>query len=141
MSWASKTNPAPLPGIGARGARERQSVWCCGLNYSRWRFIGREFPGTHMEKCCRCEKRLRWPAPNNTLKLRFQPMDAGEKREANRRNSLARYHRRAQEFIRLGLTSHGTRRKRRPSISPLELAWRASGLGISTINHQPSTNE
>lgn len=124
MSWASTINPAPLPGIGARGARERQSVWCCGRNYQRWRFIGREFPGTHHRECVHCGQLLIWPPANDLpAKPRIHPRSANERQRANRRAAANRYRRLAGKFLRQGLTTRGQPRQRRASVSPLELAY------------------
>ena len=109
---------APLPGRGGRGSRERQSVWCCGVSYQRWRFVGREFPGTHHEVCVHCGKRLVWP---ETL---ARPLAAAEKLERMRGNALRCYHRRAERFAEQQLTSRGERRLRAPNISDLERAWK-----------------
>lgn len=121
---------APLPGQGGRGARERQSVWCCGRSYQRWRFVGGEFPGTHHELCPHCLQPLRWP---ETFARALSKL---EKRERRKAIELAAYHRRAVKAELAGLTRHGTKPHGghgRVTRTPLDLAWQAERAAMGEI--------
>lgn len=106
--------------------RERQSVWCCGKNYQRWRFVGREFPGTHHETCVACGQELVWPETRAYLSADF-------KAASRKKTFREAYHRRAEKFRAQRLTAHGSRRRRAPSISDLERAWGNFRAGLGEI--------
>lgn len=75
--------------------RERQSVFCCGKNYQRWRFKGDAFPDI-VRHCEICGQEIVWPEYKGPL--------------GNRKSSLRYYYRRRSRFFDLGLTSHGKQR-------------------------------
>ena len=110
-------NKSLLAGQGGRGLRERQSVWCCGSNYQRWRFVGREFPGTHHTTCIHCGKVLDWPEGREYLTTAFR-------QEARQKTFRSAYLRRADRHELAGKTRHGQVPKYRPRRSAQELAWR-----------------
>jgi len=108
-----KQNPSPERGRGGKGSRVRQSAWCCGRNYQRWRFLHGEFPGTHHEVCVHCGKPLVWPS--------YRP---SSKQDRARLAWREYQRRRVAALVRQGLTAKGEIRKRRATISLQELAWR-----------------
>lgn len=120
-----KRNPSPERGRGGRGGRVRQSVWCCGRNYQRWRFIHGEFPGTHHQTCVQCGQALNYDAY-------FRPRSI---KDRARLASRAYQRRQVAAFAQLGLTSKGRPRQRRASVSALEISWRQfrAAMGDITI--------
>ena len=76
--------------------RDRQSVWCCGRNYQRWRFRLRDWAAGHHTHCCVCGQPLAWP-PSRIFPV---PNPKRAAREF--------YRRRSARFLGLGLTSRGT---------------------------------
>ncbi|NOS72031.1 MAG: hypothetical protein HOP33_19150 [Verrucomicrobia bacterium] len=119
---------APMPGQGGRGSRERQSVWCCGVSYQRWRFVGREFPGTHHTHCVHCGGELVWP------EVLERPLKQHEKQARTRGNALRCYYRRAARFVEQKLTTRGERRLRAPSISDFERAWQHERAAMGDVS-------
>jgi hypothetical protein len=132
--------------------RERQSIWCCDLNYQRWRFVGKPFPGTHHAHCIKCGEALRWtqyrkiPARkiwrNSYERRRDRFLVAGlSSRGGARRRALLpmskaerlkrmreRYGRLAKQWMAAGLTTRGKERIYRPrgsrNLTPQEITWR-----------------
>ena len=62
-------------------------------------------------------------------------MSPADRKEANRKSSLAWYYRNSREFMKRGLTCKGQRRERRASRSEVEIAWQQlrSEIGAVTI--------
>jgi ribosomal protein L34E len=89
--------------------RSRQTAWCCGNNYQRWRFIGAAFPSTGKTHCDTCGK------PLNFIK-----------RQSINEIEMSAYFRKRAERLEQGLTCHGTQPKRRNFNinTPLERAWK-----------------
>jgi hypothetical protein len=86
--------------------RERQSVWCCGASYQRWRFKGEQFQDAP-RYCDLCGQQILWPVYTGPL--------------GGRKSALAFYYRRRKEFISNGLTSHGKARVREVPILALAI--------------------
>jgi hypothetical protein len=126
---------APLPGQGGRGSRERQSVWCCRVHYARWRFVGKDFPGTHHTHCFRCGKELRWPAKRRVVQLPLK-----QKLERRQATFRAAYQRRAGKFLDAGMTAHGALPK--SPLTPKEQAWRElrASMGDLTVPSPSSSS-
>ena len=108
--------------------RERQSVWCCDVSYQRWRFIGREFPGTHHTHCVHCGAGLVWP------ETRQRAMKPDEKAEHRRKIELTAQRRLVARRAEQGLTSRGHRPLRRaPVLNEIERAWRSERAAMGVI--------
>lgn len=82
--------------------RERQSVYCCGKNYQRWRFKGQKFPDARPARCSICDNEILWPRYAGPVNPR--------------KSSLQYYYRRRSKFYANGLTSHGDERSREISV-------------------------
>lgn len=114
--------------------RERQSVWCCGSNYQRWRFYGDAFPVKprshykHHTHCVHCGQELVWP------ESRLRAMKPAEKKEHRRKIELAAQRRLVARRAEQGLTSRGHRpRRSAPVWSDFERAWRAERATMGVI--------
>ncbi len=106
LGWVKPPAEALQPARRRPARRERQSVWCCGVNYQRWRFVTRDWPGTHYTHCCTCGRALPWPAKQPY----HRPNPRRASREAKRRE--------AAKFTAQGLTTRGTVRRRSPNLLP-----------------------
>lgn len=83
--------------------RIRESAWCCGANYQRWRFVTGKFPITG-QRCAKCNSPLEFERVKNP--------------------GLARYYRIRLKNYMAGLTVLGTKYQRHPnflhqSLSPI----------------------
>jgi len=92
--------------------RIRQSAWCCGQNYQRWRFRGKsEYPPGHTH-CCICHQPL-------VFKNVTKP-------------TLDRYYRQREKNLNAGLTCFG-KKPRRANFNiptPTDKAWRNARAGM-----------
>lgn len=80
-----------------------QIARCCGSKYVRKRLPGRPFKCSG-QRCIHCNALLAWMEP-----------------EPNRALVLAGYRSRAEKNRRIGLTAHGSPRRRRPLTEPERL--------------------
>ncbi len=123
--------------------RLRQSAWCCGRNYQRWRFIGAAVQTT-LRKCEICGAPLNFRLVANpslesyrrrAIRNRLAGLTAlGTERqrgvfpmpvEERNRRMLDRYAVRRDKFFARGLTSRGMGRIIRRGPTPLEKQWKA----------------
>lgn len=101
--------------------RSRQTAWCCGRNYQRWRFFHRAFPSGGKTHCEECGKPLNFVKRKSVNEIEIQA-----------------YHRKRAERLENGLTCHGAKPRRRNfNIStPLEKAWTIwrSAINVSMLD-------
>ena len=89
--------------------RQRQSVWCCDVNYQRWRWQAHRYepwPVRGHTHCAKCGNPLAWPEPLVSCQ------DAVSLAQAGARRSLRAYHRKADRNLDAGLTANGGERQR-----------------------------